>query len=108
MDRARTAERGETVSQGEWAIFGAYLRFYQDAIHTCDYLAEIQVGRAVQTQMQADPSIKVGSPAYLALVKGLEIKYRGGFSGDLDFPPATSQHALNGVLLRLQAAGHLV
>jgi hypothetical protein len=105
---ARTAERGETVSQGEWAIVGTYLRGYQEGIRACDYLAETQVGRELQAKMQADPSIKVGTPAYLALVKDLELKYRGSFSGDLDFPPAASQQAINSILLRLQANGHIV
>jgi len=105
---ARTAECGETVSPGEWAILATYLRGYQDAIHTCDFLAETQVGREVQAAMQADPSIKVGSVTYYALVARLETKYRGGASGDVDFPPATSQQAMNGILLRLQAAGHIV
>jgi hypothetical protein len=104
----RTAERGETVSQGEWTILGTYLRTYQDAIHACDFLASTQVGREVQAKMQANPSIKVGTQPYLDLVKALEVQYRGGASGDLDFPPTTSQQAMNSILLRLQAAGHIV
>lgn len=58
--------------------------------------------------MQANPSIKVGTQPYLDLVNALEVQYRGGASGDLDFPPTTSQQAMNSILLRLQAAGHIV
>jgi hypothetical protein len=105
---ARTAQRGETPSSGEWTILGTYLRTYQDAVHTCDFLASTQVGRQVQAQMQANPSIKIGTPAYDNLVKGLEVKYRGGASGDLDFPPATSQQTMNKILLRLEEDGHQV
>jgi hypothetical protein len=105
---ARTAERGETVSQGEWTILATYLRDYMDAIGKCDDLAEVQVGREVQAKMQSDPSIKVGTPKYIALVQELEVKYRGGVSDELDFPPTTSRQAMNSILLRLEGTGHIV
>ena len=105
-DLARTAQRGGTVSTGQWTIFKNSLQLYSDGIAHCDGLASIQVGREIEEKKQADPTLKPGTPAYVAALTPLEIKYRGGWPTDTTFPPSASRVAINGILHRVQQTGH--
>jgi hypothetical protein len=98
---ARTAESGGTPSAGQWKDFAAYLQEYQEAIHTCDQLAETQVDRVMMTK-----GLQPGTAAFQDALAELEVTYRGGSADDLDFPPLRAVTNIVGVLGRLQATGH--
>jgi hypothetical protein len=103
---ARTAERGETVSPGEWENFMFYLQHWMGGITTCDRLASYRVEEAVQDKRKRDPSIKPGSPALANLLRKLEIVYHGGASADRELPALTATKKIVGIQLALEAAGH--
>jgi hypothetical protein len=102
LGMARTAERGETVSDGEWEIFMDTAQYWIDGLQSCDRLADVQAQRAVQ----ANPSLKPGTPAFNAAVRSAEILYHGGARADGQLPAVTAMGKLNSILLSLEAAGH--
>jgi hypothetical protein len=103
---ARTAERGEKVSDGQWEILMTNLQYWMDGIGDCDRLAGYRAQEAVQAKVKLDPSIKPGTPAWDALVKQVEIIYHGGAAADGELPALTATRKLNAMLLSLEAAGH--
>lgn len=102
----RTAERGEVVSNGEWDNFVGYLRFWEEAIRSCDRLAGGQVEAMGRTAMQRDPTIMLGSAKLAAEVRRLEITYHGGASADGPLPAFLAVLKISTMIARLQANGH--
>lgn len=103
---ARTVERGEDVSPGQWEILVGTLRFWEEGIRACDSLANFRVEAAARSRMEHDPSIKFRSPKLGAVLRELEILYRGGASADGELPALTAIGKIEGILRAVQAAGH--
>ncbi len=103
---ARTAERGETVSDGEWEILMATLQYWMDGMDSCDKLADVQAQREMQAWWKQNPSIKPGSPAYEAEAQNTEILYHGGTRVAGQLPAVTAMGKITTIQLRLEAAGH--
>lgn len=103
---ARTAERGESVSPGQWQNLVTNLEFWEEGIRGCDRLATFRVEEAGRNRMAQDPSLKFGSPALAAAVRELEIVYRGGASADGALLPAlTAVGKIEGIIRALRSAG---
>jgi len=103
---ARTAERGEQVSPGQWEYLVENLQFWVEGVRACDRLAAFRVEEAGRNRMAQDPSIKFGSPALAAVLRELEILYRGGASADGALPAVTATGTMYSILRSLQVAGH--
>jgi hypothetical protein len=57
--------------------------------------------------MAQDPSLRFGTPAFAAMVREVEILYRGGASGDTTLMPALSAIGkAEGIIGAVRAAGH--
>jgi hypothetical protein len=57
--------------------------------------------------MAQDPSLKFGTPAYAAMVREVEILYRGGASADGTLMPALSAIGkIEGIIRSMRAARH--
>jgi hypothetical protein len=104
---ARTVERGESVSPGQWENLVSNLEFWEEGIRGCDRLATFRVEEAGRNRMAQDPSITFGSPALAGVLRELEIVYRGGASADGGLLPAlTAVRKIEGIISSLRAAGH--
>ena len=104
---ARTAERGEQVSAGQWEHLVESLQFWKEGIHVCDVFANFRVEEAARHRMEHDPSIKLGSPALAALLRELEILYRGGTLANGQWLAIAAIGKIEGIVGSVRAAGHV-